>query len=173
MNEDAARTAITVLSRALNQDLVVTVGDRWNEDLEALKILLSDGLAELTVLPARGLTACPTAAGIGLLEVAGRIQREETAEARIRTDSRIASAYAEAASALLARTPVTRHSAVDAEELASPPGFKEQGGPPDRRHGPPPDRGVLRGVVMWAVAGPEGEAIAQAASQLPETDTCD
>jgi hypothetical protein len=103
MNEDTARTAITVLSRALNQDLVVTVGDRWNEDLEALKILLSDGLAELTVLPARGLTISPTAEGTDLLDAVSEIRREEAAEDPARTNSRIAMAYEEAAALVLRR----------------------------------------------------------------------
>jgi hypothetical protein len=109
MNEAAADTAMTILTRAINSNLVITVGDDWKEELEALKILLSDGLAELTVLPARGrgLTIFPTEAGIALLDAVSEIRREEAAEALARTDARVAAAYAEAAARAIAGAPVT------------------------------------------------------------------
>jgi hypothetical protein len=106
-NEDTARTAMTILTRALNSDLVIFAGDRSDENLEALKILLSDGLAELTVLPTRGLTIFPTAAGIALLDAVSEIRREEAAEALARTDARVAASYAEAAARAIAGAPVT------------------------------------------------------------------
>jgi len=109
MDEDTARTAMTILTRAINSNLVITVGDGWKEDLEALKILLSDGLAELTVLPARGrgLTVFPTETGIDLLDAVSKIRSEEEAEALARTDARIAAAYAEAVARTIDGAPVT------------------------------------------------------------------
>ena len=107
MDEDTARTAMTILTRALNSNLVIFAGDRSDENLEVLKILLSDGLAELTVLPTRGLTIFPTAAGIDLLDAVSEIRREEEAEALARTDARIAAAYTEAVARVIAGAPVT------------------------------------------------------------------
>lgn len=87
---------LTMIDNALNEQLVVSLGDRCDHDLGILKTLLRDGLAELAVLPARGLTIYPTEKGMHLLDTVRRIRHEETAEALRRTEARIAEVFTKA-----------------------------------------------------------------------------